>query len=279
MLHINFSNNSEHERDGDHDAKTGLLCYGGRRHGGCSTRSLAYTDSESEKYADFNINHYCGDDEEHIRNNRKALCEMLGIGDDKLLMPHQVHKSDIVIVDKALLSLPEPQRTEVLDGYDALMTDMRGVCIGVSTADCIPILLHDAEHHAICAIHAGWRGTVARIAEKAVKEMTAAYGTHPELLCAQIGPGIHIDSFEVGDEVYDAFAHEGFDMEVISKKTSKWHIDLPECNRLQLMTAGIPQNSIAVSPICTYEHSDDYFSARRLGINSGRIFTGIMMKA
>ena len=101
------------------------------------------------------------------------------------------------------------------------------------------------------------------------------YGTQPQQLVAQIGPGIHLDSFEVGDEVYDAFAQAGFDMESISKKYDKWHIDLPECNRLQLIAAGLLPQSIQVSPVCTFQQAADYFSARRLGINSGRIFTAI----
>jgi hypothetical protein len=139
------------------------------------------------------------------------------------------------------------------------------------------------EKHAVCAIHAGWRGTVRRIVEKAVEAMTASYATQPQHLVAQIGPGIHLDSFEVGDEVYEAFVQEGFDMQAISKKYpckecgSKWHIDLPECNRLQLITAGLPSQSIQVSPVCTFQQAEDYFSARRLGINSGRIFTAIKM--
>jgi len=151
------------------------------------------------------------------------------------------------------------------------------VCIGVSTADCIPVLLFDPVHQAGCAIHAGWRGTVQRIVEKAVAKMTAVYGTHPADLVAQIGPGIHLDSFEVGDEVYDAFAREGFRMELISKKYEKWHIDLPECNRQQLLSVGIPASQIAVSPVCTFQQSDRFFSARRLTVNSGRIFTGCII--
>ena len=170
------------------------------------------------------------------------------------------------------------KRQETLEGVDALMTDLSGVCIGVSTADCIPILLYDPAHHAVCAIHAGWRGTVRRIVEKAVEAMTASYGTQPQHLVAQIGPGIHLDSFEVGDEVYEAFEQAGFDMPAISKKCDKWHIDLPECNRLQLIAAGLSSQSIHVSPVCTFQHAADYFSARRLGINSGRIFTAIKMR-
>ena len=237
------------------------------RHGGYSTG----------RYAEFNINDYCGDDEEHIRKNREALCSLLGIGDDRLLMPHQVHLTKTARIDKTLLSLSEEQRREALEGYDALMTDLRGVCIGVSTADCIPILLYDDRHHAVCAIHAGWRGTVARIVEKAVADMKAVYDIRPEHVKAQIGPGIHLDSFEVGDEVYEAFKQACFDMTAISVRKEKWHIDLSECNRRQLIAASLDAKNIKVSPVCTFQQSEDYFSARRLGINSGRIFTGIMM--
>lgn len=238
------------------------------RHGGCSTGN----------YAAFNINRFCGDNKEAIQKNREALCQTLGITDDHLIMPHQVHLTKVAKIDEALLSLSEKQRQETLDGYDALMTNLKGVCIGVSTADCIPILLYDKEEHAVCAIHAGWRGTVKRIVEKAVEAMTEAYGTQPQQLVAQIGPGIHLDSFEVGDEVYEAFQKEGFEMEHISIKKEKWHIDLPECNRLQLIASGLLPQNIKVSPVCTYQQAEDYFSARRLGINSGRIFTGLIMQ-
>ena len=278
-----------------------------------TSRSGGYSEG---RYGEFNINRYCGDSEEAISQNREALCRILGIDDDRLLMPHQVHQTEIAVVDEDLLKLSAEEQVQRLEGVDVLMTNVRGVCIGVSTADCIPVLLCDPVRHAVCAIHAGWRGTVMRIVEKAVTEMTAVYGTCPADIMAQIGPGIHLDSFEVGDEVYDAFAHEGFPMERISKKylmdkscsrsnlfallakklftfhsipeqssptrslsllPSKWHIDLPESNRLQLLTAGLRADRIAVSSVCTYQQSDTFFSARRLGIDSGRIFTGILL--
>ncbi len=254
-----------------------VVAFSTTRHGGWSKGHPTSAACQSENYAAFNINRYCGDDEEHIRKNREALCSLLGIGDDRLLMPHQVHLTKTARIDEALLSLSEEQRREALEGYDALMTNMKDVCIGVSTADCIPILLYDKEKHAVCAIHAGWRGTVKRIAEKAVEAMKEAYGTRPEQVRAQIGPGIHLDSFEVGDEVYEAFAQAGFDMPAISVKKEKWHIDLPECNRLQLIASGLLPQNIKVSSVCTFQQATDYFSARRLGINSGRIFTAIMM--
>ena len=236
-------------------------------------------------YGQFNINRYCGDNLEHIAQNRQALCQLLQIDDSYLLMPHQVHLTEIATIDDSFLQLAGHERQQRLEGVDAIMTNIGGVCIGVSTADCIPILLYDKAHHASCAIHAGWRGTVKRIVEKAIAQMTSVYGSRPADLLAQIGPGIHLESFEVGDEVYEAFAKEGFEMETISQRypandgsaMEKWHIDLPACNCQQLLASGIPSSQISVSPIDTFQQYDLYFSARRLGINSGRIFTGILM--
>lgn len=253
----------------------GVKAFSSTKHGGFS----------KGHYAAFNINHYCGDNEEDIAKNRNLLCELLGIQETRLLMPHQVHLTEVVAIDNAFLGLSVEEQKARLEGVDALMTSLPGVCIGVSTADCIPVLLYDQAKHVSCAIHAGWRGTVKRIVEKAVGELVVAYGSRPEDLLAQIGPGIHLESFEVGDEVYDAFEKEGFQMETISQKypandgsaQEKWHIDLPECNRLQLLVSGIPESQISVSAIDTFQQHDTFFSARRLGINSGRIFTGILM--
>ena len=259
-----------------YDFGEGVRAFSSTRHGGFS----------KGHYAAFNINHYCGDSEEDITQNSVLLCEVLGINEARLLMPHQVHQTEVVSVDEAFLGLSAEEQKARLEGVDALMTDVAGVCIGVSTADCIPVLLYDKEKHVSCAIHAGWRGTVKRIVEKSVEKMISVYGSRPSDLLAQIGPGIHLESFEVGDEVYEAFANEGFAMEVISKKyptakgsdiDNKWRIDLPECNRQQLLAAGVPAQQISVSPVDTYERYDTYFSARRLGTNSGRIFTGILM--
>ena len=239
---------------------TGVTAFSTTRQGGCSTGN----------YAAFNINGYCGDDEVHIAANKVALCGLLGIDSNRLVMPHQVH-------DCVVRRIDGPQQG-VIEGVDAVMTDVPQLCIGVSTADCIPVLLYDSTHRAVSAVHAGWRGTVLRIVQKAVETMRDTYGTAPADLQAVIGPGISLDSFEVGDEVCDQFLSAGFDMQPISRRDAKWHIDLPMCNRLQLMEAGIPSNNIQMTNICTYQQYDRYFSARRLGVQSGRIYTGILIK-
>lgn len=236
-------------------------------------------------YGELNINPYCGDRPEAVAANRVALCRELGIADDHLILPHQTHQTAVACINRHFLLSAPAERQAAMEGIDALMTDLEGVCIGVSTADCIPILLYDSPHHAVCAVHAGWRGTVGRIAQRAISAMAAAYGTRPDDLVAQIGPGISLDSFEVGQEVCDAFQQAGFHISLIgrrypSSKASemlRWHINLPLCNAMQLQEAGVKQEAIAMSSVCTFRLYDTYFSARRLGIQSGRIFTGIMI--
>ncbi len=245
-----------------------VLAFSTTRHGGVGIGN----------YAGFNINPYCGDDIDAVTANRKALAAVLDLPPRNVLMAHQVHGDGCLVVGDAILGLTAADRADALEGYDALVTRLHGVCIGVSTADCIPVLLYDARHGAVAAVHAGWRGTVRRIAAKTVQTMANAYGTCAADLRAVIGPGISLTNFEVGQEVYERFAEARFDMNRIAQRHGKWHIDLPLCNRLQLEEAGVPCGNILVSDICTYDCVDDYFSARRLGVASGRIYTGIMLR-
>ena len=254
-------------------------------------------------YGEFNINAYCGDNPQHVAENRKLLAEQLGIATDHILMPHQVHGVEVRQIAGDFLSMPVNIQKMILEGVDALMTDQKGVCIGVSTADCIPVLLYDEVHGAVAAIHAGWRGTVQRIVHKTILEMKAAYHTNPADLKAVIGPGISLDHFEVGDEVYEEFEQAAFDMKTVAEQRPnaafsmdaaererlaaegnvmqplKWHINLPLCNQQLLEHLGVKKENIQVSPICTYAHSEEYFSARRLGVESGRLYTGIFLQS
>ena len=163
-----------------------------------------------------------------------------------------------------------------LEGVDAMVSDMEQVCLCISTADCIPVRCYDIRRKVIAAIHAGWRGTVKRIVEKTLDKMAALYGTKGEDVQAYIGPGISLNAFEVGDEVYEAFEAAGFDMACIARRDEKWHLDLWEANRIQLLSKGVKKENVEVTGICTYQNYTDFFSARRLGIRSGRILSGIM---
>ena len=230
-------------------------------------------------YSSFNITHYCGDSAENVAANRALLCAELGIADERLILPLQTHGTEAVEIDGAFLALDAASRAQRLHSVDAIFTRERGVCIGVSTADCIPVLLYDEKSGAVAAIHAGWRGTVAGIVGKTMRIMKERYGTDFSSAKAVVAPGISLDSFEVGDEVYEAFREASFPMESIARRYGeKWHIDLPEANRLQLIAGGLSAENISLSGVCTFVSHDIFFSARRLGIKSGRIFNGIMIK-
>ena len=246
----------------------GVTAFSTTRHGGYSQGN----------YGEFNVNLYCGDEPEAIARNRRLLCKELAVAEDRLVMPHQVHDTGVSQIGKTFFMLSEEIRKQVLEGIDALITNIKHICIGVSTADCIPIIIYDPEHHAAGVVHSGWRGTVANITGRVVTSMQMAYQSKPELLKAVIGPGISLKNFEVGDEVYEAFADAGYPMEQISEKQEKWHIDLFACCRLQLEATGIKAENIEESGICTYDNVEDFFSARKLGIASGRILTGIVLK-
>jgi len=232
---------------------------------GCYNPSLPYDG--------FNITYYTDDDPKHIATCRKMLSMVLDISDDHLILPRQVHGTEIAEVTEQNLD-------SRFDGVDALMTSMPHTCIGVSTADCVPILIYDIQARAIAAAHAGWRGTVARIGSKTVAAMLQRYSMSAADLKVVIGPSIGPDAFEVGDEVYEAFSQAGFDMnEIAFKRNGKWHIDLWQANALDLQQAGIARENIEIAGICTYQQHEDFFSARRLGIKSGRIYTGIVIRS
>lgn len=247
----------------------GVLAFSTMRSGGAGTGS----------YSGFNITHYCGDDPVAVARNREMLCHELGIEDSYLLLPRQTHGTECVVVDEALLAMAHEERERLLHGVDAIITAIPRLCIGVSTADCVPLLLCDLRKRVVAAVHAGWRGTVARIAEKALQTMSSRYGCNASDVRVVIAPSISPDAFEVGDEVYDAFSDEGFPMERIAcRYGEKWHIDLWEANRLQLLECGVREESVEVCGICTFSNVERFFSARRLGIDSGRIFNGIMIE-
>lgn len=191
--------------------------------------------------------------------------EDLGLHLEELGLPRQTHSDHV----KWMTEAGRPEDT------DAVITDVPGLCVCVKTADCIPVLLYDSQERIVAAVHAGWRGTVKRIVQKTIGRM----GSDPANLHAIIGPGISKDSFEVGDEVYEAFLREGFPMSSISSRYpsmdgERWHIDLWEANRWVLGLCGV--TDVIIEGTCTML-SPDYYSARRETINTGRNMNGIMI--
>lgn len=252
-----------------YDTAPGVTSFSSTRHGGYSKGN----------YGEFNINPYCGDEQDAIKNNFTALCRELSINENCFVLPHQVHKTEILIIDKDFMQLDCWQRKKRLEGIDTLITKEQDICIAVSTADCVPILLYSSEYRIAAAVHAGWRGTLNNIAGKTVATMTGKLGADPNKISAIIGPSISQEAFEVGAEVYEQFENKAFDMhEIATHINGKWHIDLWKANAMQLEAPGIRHENIHKANICTFSNCCDYFSARRLGINSGRIVSGIILR-
>ncbi len=245
-----------------------IFCFSTTRHGGKSTGN----------YTSFNCTSYCGDNLNKVKQNCELLASLLPVQPNQLIIPHQTHETHIRTIDKSFTQSGEKEQRALLEGIDALITNIPQQCLCISTADCIPVLCYDTRNHAIAAIHAGWRGTVKRIVEKTLEEMQRMYGTEGKDIVACIGPGISVDSFEVGDEVYQAFQDAHFPMHRIAKHFQKWHLDLWEANRMQLLNAGVKSLQIESAQLCTFTHNEDFFSARRQGIASGRILSGIILR-
>jgi YfiH family protein len=180
-------------------------------------------------------------------------------------------------VDEAFLSLSSEDRKQAATGYDALVTNIPGICIGVTTADCVPLIAYDPARKVLATIHAGWRGTIARIVPKTIRVMVTDYGCLPTDILVGIGACISPGKFEVGEEVVDAFLRADIDLTDASFRnpaTGKCHIDLQLVNKQLLLSEGILAENIETMPLCTQTRDDLFFSARRQGVKSGRMVTG-----
>lgn len=190
---------------------------------------------------------------------------------------------------------------------DALVTAESGVLLTVRTADCLPVLLADRRLRVITAVHAGWRGTLERIVEKAVGEMRRLFNSQPRDLAAALGPSIGACCYEVGDEVVDAFhgqfaeadrffrqppAGREHDASALRytmlfqtqappghrRERARLHLDLAAAVRAQLVAAGLQPAAIDASPYCTACRADLFFSYRREGIRAGRMIAAIGLR-
>jgi YfiH family protein len=214
------------------------------RHGGVSP----------EPYG-MNLSFAVGDDEGRVEENRKRFFGSLGINLESAAIPGQIHSNRVLKVD-------EPGRYPECDG---LITDRPGVYCCVSVADCLPVFLVDPQRPAVGAVHAGWRGTVAGIAEVAVELMQRTFMSKPENLLAFIGPGADVCCYEVGAEVAERFPQG-----TVILREGKWFGDLKNANREQLVRCGFLEKNIELNQSCTI--SDSLFhSYRRDGKKSGRM--------
>ena len=228
-------------------------------------------------FASLNLGNFSDDNHDHINENRRRLLQAVNLSPSSFFVPFQVHGANVLVIDSDFTNECSEKQAQLLNGVDALITNKKAICIGVVTADCVPILLYDTNKHVLATIHAGWRGTVAHIVEKTIAKMELHFTCSAKDMLAGIGPSISPACFEVGDEVGDAFRANGYDLGPISfrnAKTKKLHINLWEANRLQLIKLGVPAKNIEVAELCTFSNPTRFFSARRQTIHTGRMVTG-----
>lgn len=225
-----------------------------------------------------NLGLFTEDDSLSIHENRLRLCSVLGISMHQLHNAHQTHGVNVKLIDEQHLQLDSYQRQQALDGYDALITNIPAQCITVTTADCVPILLYDKTNKAVAAIHSGWRSTVENICAETLTAMQKAFGTKPQDVVAAIGPCISKEVYEVGEDVYSAIQSKGYLPELFFDviPNGKYLFDIRALVAHQLQVLGV--KSIEVSTHCTFQQEELFFSARRLGNNSGRMLSGIFLK-
>lgn len=201
------------------------------------------------------------------------------------VLPYDIILGDQVHDIKTSVIRTECPDPETLKGTDALITNIKGLAIGVRTADCIPILLYDQVNQAIAAIHAGWKGTLRRIVNSTISQMRVEYGSVPKDIKAVIGPGIQKASFQVGEEIALCFKDLGFPIEMIyswngpkvaGDVTTGHHVDLVAANIWLLQSNGVSIENIQVSNLDTFMEPTLY-SARRDGMKCGRIITAIKL--
>lgn len=228
---------------------------------------------ENDNYSGFNACHYTGDDAAHVDICRAQLCEMLGINRESLVIPRQTHSLNVAVVDSI------PFDSEKLENIDALVTTLPQVAIAINTADCVPIVMVDDIARVIAVAHSGWKGTVGRIASKTVAKM-AECGAEVSRIKVAMGPCICGDCFEVGDEVVEQFVNNGFNNSqvILREYGERCHINLPQACRQSLLEIGVRDENIILPTDCSRCNPTQFFSARRLGINSGRTLTFAMQQ-
>ena len=161
--------------------------------------------------------------------------------------------------------------------YDAVITDKKRVALGISTADCLPILMIDRSKKVIAAIHAGWRGMWRGVVQKTARTMIEAFESSPEDILAGIGPAIGPCCYEVGGDVVSLFQNSSDNFqEFIQEREGKTYLDLSRAAQLELTEVGIPPENIEAIPLCTSCRKDLFYSYRRDG-KTGRQLSFIML--
>lgn len=226
------------------------------RHGGISPRP----------WESLNLASTTGDSRENIIENRKRIFDVFNRPVESIFDVWQVHGTEVICTTR-----PRPLDS-LHQKADAIATDRPEITLFMRFADCVPVFLYDPAHRAIAIAHAGWRGTVERIAAVTLARMAETYGTRPQDVMAGIGPSICVDHYEVGTQSEAAqLTRAAFGpraAEVLLPRNGTAHLDLWKANQIVLEECGVRQ--VEQSEVCTFCHNEDWFSHRAEHGKTGR---------
>ncbi len=198
-----------------------------------------------------NVSYSVGDAQPNVDENLRRAAETVGARRQDLFSAYQVHGRAVTLVEGDTPIEPRPK-------CDVLVTRSSARTLMLRYADCTPVLLADPRQRAVAVVHAGWRGSAVRASAAAVEALVGAFGTRPADIVAGIGPAIGPCCYEVGGDVFGAFADR-------STLFNGRKLDLWEANRQALVESGVPGESIEVAAICTQCESERFFSHRANG--------------
>ncbi len=227
------------------------------RHG-ISTR----TGGVSPEPYGLNLSFSVGDRKENVEENRKRFYGAIGVDENRMASPRQQHTSVVRVAT-------QPGK---YDECDALITNVPGICLSVSIADCAPVFLFDPKKKAIGCVHSGWRGTQKQIVPTAIDRMASEFGSSPSDMHVFAGPCAGSCCYEVGDDVVQLFSARH-----LTKRNGKTYLDIGSAIAAQLRTSGIPDGQVESVDECTICGVEHYHSYRRDRDRSGRMAAVIEM--
>lgn len=228
--------------------------------------------SSSNPFLSLNLALHTGDDQATVVNNRQVFCDSLGVDFRKLVTAQQVHDAQVLIVDESYAGRGAGDYADAIAHTDALITNKSNIPLMLFFADCVPVLIADPVCKVIGIAHAGWKGTVLKIAQKTVLKMQKEFGSSPTDCLIGIGPSIGACCYEVDIAVKNKFAAAfSYSNELMVPKGDKWLLNLWEANRRQLVDIGVLSQNIVTSGVCTACNNELFYSYRQENGQTGRL--------
>lgn len=202
--------------------------------------------------------------ESQIKTNRQIILSELHLGLDQLVCAEQTHGSNAYVVEQKDAGRGATRYKDAVSDTDALITKEKNIALSVFVADCLPVFIIDKKEDIIALAHCGWKSTSKSLLKKTISTMQQKFGSKPQNSLVFFGPVIRKCCFQVGEE-FSGYFREG-----ICRREGKVFLDLIQVNCLQAKEAGIIEDNIFDSEICTYCQNDKFFSFRKEESASGR---------